>query len=320
VALISTIAVDMAHCDMLIDCGAVDIILHAMENFPELKVQDAACSALRNLSCNVKESEKLLKRGSTERYIVDAMKAREKSASIQANACCTLWNLVFKSEESDPVISHDGVTCIVKAMQSNMESGEVLELACGALWVVVNDSMDWKKDVVANGAIDAVTCAMFMHPGSPDTLEKACGVLSNVTSEGGLAEAVANAQGVSIITEAIRNNSGSVPLLEVGCLALRNIVYFLPDTAPEASPVIASLINAMQDHIGAVDFQKEACNLLWILAAEEESCQTKILALDGLSVLMKCLEQNSDDPDVQRAALGAFNQLASASNSQEETY
>jgi hypothetical protein len=319
-ALISTLAVDNAHCELLIDCGAIDIILRAMDNFTDLKVQDAACSALRNLSCNVKQSGKLLQRGTTESCIVDAMKAHVNSTSIQSNACCTLWNLAFKSEDRDTVISPDGVACIVKAMQSNMESGEVLELACGALWVVVDDSMDLKKDVVANGAIDAVTCAMVMHPASPETLEKACGVLSNVTSEGPLAEAVANSQGVSIIAEAIRNNSSSIPLLEIGCLTLRNIMYFLPDTAPEASPVIASLINAMQDNMGAVEFQKEACNVLWMLAAEEESCQSKMLALDGLSVLMKCLEHNGDDPDVQRAALGAFNQLAAASNNHDDTY
>ena len=46
------------------------------------------------------------------------------------------------------------------------------------------------------------------------------------------------------------------------------------------------------------------------MAAEAESCQSKILALDGISVLMKCLEHNSYVPEVQEAALGAFNQLA----------
>jgi hypothetical protein len=191
-----------------------------------------------------------------------------------------------------------------------MESGDLLEIACGALWSLVDDSIERKKDVVGNGAIDAVACAVVMHPSSPSTLEKACGVLSNVSFEGPLAEAIANAQGVSIVVEAMRNNSSSISLLEVGCIALRNIVFQFPDYAQEASAVVSTIINAMRDNIDAVGFQEEACNLLWLLAAEAESCHSKILALDGIAVLMKCLEHNSHLAEVQNAALGAFNQLA----------
>ena len=66
----------------------------------------------------------------------------------------------------------------------------------------------------------------------------------------------------------------------------------------------------MRENIDAIGFQEEACNLLWVLAAEAESCRSKILGLDGIAVLMTCLEQNSHVPGVQDAALGAFNKLA----------
>jgi hypothetical protein len=315
-SLLATLTVGPATTsEFLVKNGAVNIILSAMDDFPELKVQEAACCALRNLSCQIQYSDTLFQRGDTERCIINAMDTYENSVSVQINACCTLWNMLFKAQEESHFLSAQGVKSIVKAMQSHMESGELLELACGALWTVVDDSMDRKKDFVANGAIDAVTCAIVMHPERTATLEKACGVLSNVSSEGPLADAIANAQGVSIVAEAMRNNSSSVELLEVGCLTLRNIVYMFPDLAQEASPAISSVISAMKDNVDAVGFQQEACNLLWILAAEEESCKSKIVALDGLGVLMKCLE----DPQTQKSALGAFNQLAS-NNNQTETY
>jgi hypothetical protein len=308
-ALLASLAVGRATSDVIIECGGVDVLIRSLAN-PEEKVQDAACVAYRNLSCQVLDSDPLLQKGAIK-SIVNAMQRHDDSVSIQLNACYSLWNLAFKAQkEPGAIVGSQGIKCIVKAMQSHMESGDLLEIACGALWSLVDDSIERKKDVVGNGAIDAVAVAMVMHPSRTSTLEKACGVLSNLSFEGPLADAIANAQGVSIVVEAMRNNGSSISLLEVGCIALRNIVFQFPNYAQEASAVVSTIINAMRDNIDAVGFQQEACNLLWLLAAEAESCNSKILALDGIAVLMKCLEHNSYVPEVQDAALGAFNQLA----------
>jgi hypothetical protein len=316
-ALMGAFAVHPSVCDLLVTHDAVPTVLSAMEKFPDLKLQEAGCNALRNLFSQVLLTDKILEDGETESAIIDAMETHKDSASIQEDACCTLWNMVYKSEEPAKVVSLHAVKCIVRAMQTHMESGSVLEQACGALWTLVDGSMEMKKDVVANGAIDAVTCAIAVHPTNSETLEMACGVLSNVSAEATLAKAIADAQGVSIVVEAMRNNINSVSLLEVGCLMMRNVIFLFPGVTQEASPVIATVVNAMQDNVDAVDFQKEACNLLWILSAEEESCQSKVLALDGLSILMKVMEENKDDSELQRSALGAFNQLSFAGHREE---
>jgi hypothetical protein len=309
-SLVATLAVDAAVCDLLVGRGAVGLCLSAMDNYPDLKVQEAGCAALRNMFYHTLLTDGLLEDGDTERLMVSAMSLHKNSITIQINSCCALWNMIYKSEDSAKIVTTEGVKCIVKAMQCHMECSELVEQACGALWTIVHDSMERKKEVVANGAIDAVTCAMVMHPEAPETLEKACGVLSNVSSEPPLAEAIAHAQGVTIVAEALRNNPMHLPLLEVGCLTLRNIAFVLPDVASEATTAIATIVNAMQDNIHEKTFLREACNLLWILASEDESCHAKILALDGLSVLMKCLEENREDSELQTAALGAFNKLS----------
>ena len=115
----------------------------------------------------------------------------------------------------------------------------------------------------------------------------------------------------------MRNNIQAVNLLEVGCQMMRNVLFMYPDTAQEAAPVVATIINAMQDNINAVTFQKEACNLLWMLVMEEESCQSKILALDGLGILMRVMEANREDSELQKAALGAFNRLSFVTRGEE---
>ena len=307
-----------SRSDILVQQGGVDIVVRALGSSKEEKVLEAATNAYRNLACQAEQTDRLLK-GGAARKLVKAMAANENSIEIQMNSCCSLWNLACKVQERSKkpeatrdIVDTTGVKCIVKAMQSHMESGDLLELACGALWSLVDDSLELKKDVVGSGAIDAVACALVMHPTRTTTLEKACGVLANVSVEGPLAEAIANAQAVSIVVEAMRNNGSSIPFLEIGSLLLRNLVVQFPDFAEEASGAVSTVINAMKDNPKAVSFQREACSLLWILAAVSENCESKILALDGISVLMKSLEHNSDVPDVQEAALSAFKQLATS--------
>jgi hypothetical protein len=309
-ALLASLAVSRSHSKLIVGNGGVDTIIQALGSTSDEKLRDAACLAYRNLACELDDSDEILQKGAIN-GIVNAMSKHGNVVSIQINACCTFWNLAYKTErEPGTIVGSEGIKNIVKAMQSHLESGELLELACGALWSLVDDSVDRKKDVVGSGAIDAVACAVVMHPDRVSTLEKAFGVLSNVSLERPLAEAIVNAQGVSILVEAMRNNGSSIPMLEVGSMALRNLIFQFPDYAPEASSVVSVIINAMKENPDAVSFQQEACNLLWVLAAEAENCQSKILALDGVAVVMKCMEI----PEVQESALGAFRQLASGSN------
>jgi hypothetical protein len=308
-----------SRSDIICQHGGIDIVVRALGFTKGEKVLEAATNAYRNLACQAENQTDRLLKGGAARKLVKAMEANEKSLDIQMNACCSLWYLSFKAQEritkpgsSRDVVDSTGIKCIVKAIQTHTESGDLLELACGALWSLVDESIELKKDVVASGAIDAVITALLMHPHRTTTLEKACGVLANVSGEAMLAGAIAEAQGVSIVVEAMRNNISSISLLEIGAIVLRNIVSQDPDPelCEDASGAVSTLINAMKDHPKAVAFQREACSLLWVLAALSESCESKIVALDGILVLMKSIENNSDVPDVKEAALGAFNQLA----------
>jgi len=297
--------------DSMMEQGVVDLLLFAMECSHDEKVQDAACLALRNLSCHIQESEELLKGGKTAKFVVSAMDAHRNSVSIQTNGCCIFWNLMSKANEKEFDFNPKIVTSITKAMQSHIESSDLLELACGALWVVIDRFHD-QKIYVGDQAIDVVTCAMVMHPGTTSTLEKACGFLSSLSCEESLARTIAKAQGVSIVSEAMCNNASSISLLESGCLTLKNIILVCPSYAHDGAVAISTLVMAMKENVESTSFVKEACDVLWVLASENENIRSKVLALDGISILMKCLEQNSNHPEVETSALGAFNQLAKA--------
>jgi hypothetical protein len=112
------------------------------------------------------------------------------------------------------------------------------------------------------------------------------------------------------VVETMRTHSTSLTLLEYASLILRNAVLNSVDNAAEASGGISTIVAALKDNPGAVAFQIEACNALWVMAAQSEDCRQKILALDGLAVLMALMGNDG----VGEVAEGAFTQLAIPSN------
>lgn len=295
--------------------GGPQTLVKVMNANPfERKLQEAACIAFRNIACNEDDTSDLLRREIIS-ALTKAMANHEDSEIVQRNVCCAFWNIVFKAtEEPESVLKCDGMNHMVKAMLSHLESGALQEMACGAIWSLLDESDERKMNVFGNGGIEAVTCALVMHPEEPATLETACGVLSSLSVISQFANAIAQAQGVSGVVEAMRNNSSSVSVLEYGMLTLRNIIAADPEYADEAIQAISIIINGMKDYPDAVSFQEEACYTLWVMAAVSDSCRSRILALDGVTAIIGTMDHNSCVSDVQEAARGAFNQLAASNN------
>ncbi|CAB9498563.1 expressed unknown protein [Seminavis robusta] len=292
--------------------GGVEACLAAMKAHPnDRRVQEAACLAFRNLACHVDETTNFDFMEPIQLMSL-AMARHASSESIQLNCCRTLWNVASMKNSGgmlQQLNNGELIDPIVKAMQTHMESAAVLEVACGALCGKIMGSLEGKKCLVESGGLDAVTCVLVMHPTEPAALEKAFGVLSSMSASQEFADDVANAQCMTNVVEAMRANSSSITLLEFGCLVLRNIILLRPEHVSESSSVVATILNGMRNNPDAVGFQREACSLLWAMAAVSESCKSKVLSLDGIAVLLGCLEHNSSFADVQDAALGAFNQL-----------
>ena len=210
--------------ETMIQCGVIDILLNAMKRHSaNERIQDAACLAFRNMLCQTEKSDSFLKNGTTSKFIVSAMEMHTKSLSIQTNACCIFWGMLSKTDEKDLASNPKAVDLIIKAMQKHIESAELLELACVALWTFV-DTFDNCRITVGKQAIDPVICAMVMHPNTTSMLENACGLLSNLSLEKSLAEAIRNVQGVNIVAETMCNNDSSITLMELGCLILKSII------------------------------------------------------------------------------------------------
>merc|ERR1711971_415730 len=100
---------------------------------------------------------------------------------------------------------------------------------------------------------------------------------------------------IANVVEAMRKNTSSAAVLERGALLVKNIVVFRPDRVEEASGAIITILNGMKEHSDSIGLQKEACNLIWALAALSEDCKAKLLSLDGMEILLGCLDLESVD-------------------------
>lgn len=304
---------ESSHGDDLVADG-IDSVCFAMRAHPQsLQVQEAGSFALRNISHRSDGAIYL-----QEKYdlspLISAMLRFENERAIQMNGCSILNNIVLRGDRENAVFDDlECIECIVKAMQNHLEAAEVLEMACGALWSLIYESNTRKERLLRAGGVDAILCSLVMHQDSSPLLENAGGVLLSLSAIASSSEAIASKQGIGIMVDTMRNNGSSINVLRTGTLFLRNMVLVYSGCLTEAEDAITSVINGMQETTDE-GFQAEACNFLWAISALSDDGKAKILALDGITVLIHTLEQYGEAPLVQDAALGAFNQLALTSS------
>jgi hypothetical protein len=291
--------------------GAIDAVLSLLRDFPkEIKIHEASFLTFRNITKQGYGIDLFFKHEAAK-IVLDAMVFSEESLSAQSNVCSFLWNICAKSRK-DPsyYIDAGAIKNIVSAMQRHMESGEVLQMACGALWCFTDQSEVRKLGLLDCHAIDAVACCIDMNPNEPASLEQAFGLLAHICTVISIAEAIAKKQGISIVVEVMTANTMALKLLELGALFLRNMALTKQEFADESSNGVPVILRCMNENPGAVDFQREACFALWALAAQSNICKDKIDNLDGVSIIATTRDRISYILDVHAAACGALREIA----------
>lgn len=270
------------------------------------KVQESGCVALSNLSGRPGSIECLATSDAVELALL-AMQQFPRNLTVQIMTCVTLWNMEYRSAGDTGDVN--AIQCIVKAIQNHIESERLLEVACGALLHLIYGSDSHKMRVAQEGGVEAMACTLVMYAQSIGVLEKVCEVMASLSACRSLANSIIRADCIGAMVEILRNTD-SICVYRSGALFLKNVVVAKPEVCEEAARGLTTIVKAMQLHKNDPDFQREACNYLWTVAALSEDSRSKILALDGISVVMDTLEVYQDTADVQQAAFGAFHQLA----------
>eukprot|EP00934_Nitzschia_sp_Nitz4_P001470 Nitzschia sp. Nitz4//scaffold49_size126201//93516//96257//NITZ4_003655-RA/size126201-processed-gene-0.76-mRNA-1//1//CDS//3329553188//1470//frame0 len=305
-------AMEVEHVEFLQEQGGLEWMDQLWQDLSEDEsLAEAVFQCYRNIATHNKQEFVPLMQSLIPR-VLDIMHQHSYLLSIQVNGSAILW---FEMAHTHTLQTQHGteiITVLVEAMQNHTISPELLEFSCGTLWYLANRSPGLQEYALSLGTMDVVYCALVMHPTKKPTLHSAFGILSVYTGgnlDEPLIDALNNSQWVHAIIELLHNHKTDLALLQLGCLVLRNIVLQLPVYVYEATDVVGTVLRAMRLYKREAGFLGDASCLLLVLASKEESCKSRIVALEGIEVLMECLEHIREGDQAQQSILGTLNVL-----------
>eukprot|EP00931_Biecheleriopsis_adriatica_P114279 TRINITY_DN8984_c0_g1_i7.p1 TRINITY_DN8984_c0_g1~~TRINITY_DN8984_c0_g1_i7.p1 ORF type:complete len:769 (+),score=161.07 TRINITY_DN8984_c0_g1_i7:65-2371(+) len=170
--------------DQFVQAGVLDHLFKAMsDHASEAEVQDAACSALWNLSAgSVEQREKLLQAGVLD-HLFKAMSAHASKAEVQRAACYALFNLAGSSEQNEKLLQAGVLNHLFKAMSDHASEAGVQDAACYALRNLLAGSSEHKEKLLQAGVLDHLFKAMSDHASEAGVQDAACGALWNLSAD-----------------------------------------------------------------------------------------------------------------------------------------
>jgi hypothetical protein len=200
---------------------------------------------------------------------------------------------------------------IVYAIQTHLDSLEVIDVACGTLWSLIYRSNTLRQDFFDSATgLESVICILVMHPEAIPLMETACGILAfSSRSLRGTPAAVVSS-GVSNVIETMCNNPRSHVILQHGAHFLRNVISSYSHFVMDAIGVIGVLMNALRDVDSTNTFLGEALYFIWVISELSFEAKSRIIAMDGIPLTMAILDQYRGIPFVEDPALGLFKELA----------
>jgi len=266
-------------------------------------VLKAACSALSNLSKEEDIIQILLSKPFSA-LAIDAMDVCPDCEELQTDACTFLMNMGLNKhliyaqsvngssnpEASVEICSAEGIHCIIKAMQTFPTSASLQQAACGAINAITKG--DAHKDLALNaGVVDVILYSLLVHPDDLKVLENAMDCLVSLSLRS--TKIIANAGGISTVTETLRSNQSSVDLIISGSRFIQNMAIADREYANEALSTVTPILNCMKGNPNHIKLVEESCKALRCLVLKSESCKDKVLSSGGVAIIEKTIEENS---------------------------
>lgn len=200
--------------------GGLDVATGIMKKIPQnAKLQAEACTFILNLaSCGNKKNAVLISRTCAIPLIIAAMKNHEKDDVIIETSCEALQNLSVTNMARTEIAKAGGINVILELVETEVEEtqGDILDL----LRNLTSDHVSVQSQVVCAGGVEKILALMEEFPSNDLLLEKACEVLTNLTScEDGCGQLLEQ-EGIMQIVEAMKRNEGSAGLQEEACILL----------------------------------------------------------------------------------------------------
>jgi hypothetical protein len=230
-----------------------------------------------------------------------------------------LWNLGVGTEVGPSKIAAAGAMKeIVIAIQTHLDSYEVIDVACGTLWGLIHRSNVLFQDFFESPTgLESLVCTLVMHPDKVPLLEKVSGILAYGSRNVRDMPADVIASGVGNVIETMVHHRRSSMILQHGAHFLRNVVAVHMQYTAECVNVIAVLMDALIGSDVPIPFLGEILYFLWVMAELSPAAKSKIISMEGIPITVSILDQfrGGRVPFVEDPALGLFKELADESTS-----
>lgn len=284
------------------------IINSARRNAKDSKACDKACEHLRKHLSSTDNLEKIILWRGVE-MICDAMREHPEKTIVQAEACCTLAEMIWLDPTISTKLAHEGaIELIATCMNRFTTNLKVQQMGCGAFRALTYDeaSVPFIKD--ADG-LAAVLSSMKNNPNKLLVQREACYFLQNMlVHENDTANAISKSRVVPIIADAIGNEHADAEFIQSVCGLIANLALNKRAKAAigksGAIPCIIDALNSSKD----LDVKQAACSALKHLALESSDNQKRISDAGGLDAVFSAVS-SSDDEVLLIAAFGALKEL-----------
>ena len=285
------------------------IINSARRNAKDCKACDKACEHLRKHLSSTDNLEKIILWRGIE-MICDAMREHPEKTIVQAEACCTLAEMIWLDPTISTKLAHEGaIELIATCMNRFTTNLKVQQMGCGAFRALTYDeaSVPFIKD--ADG-LATVLSSMKANPSKLLVQREACYFLQNMlVHENETANAISKSRVVPIIADAMANEHADAEFIQSVCGLIANLALNKRAKAAigksGAIPCIIDALNSSED----LDVKQAACSALKHLALESSDNQKRISEAGGLDAVFSAVKSSSDDEVLLIAAFGALKEL-----------
>jgi hypothetical protein len=152
---------------------------------------------------------------------------------------------------------------------------------------------------------------MHGHMNSPKLLQRACGVLWNVTCNNDANKlVVVSLQGIDALVKAMSARPEHQGIQREACGALRNLSLLAANKPLVGRPaVVQAVVSAMSHHALDADIQEQACVLLYSVSDTKETVDA-VVSSGGVEAVITAIKNHSKKPSVLEEGFGLMYKLA----------
>lgn len=302
------LAVTQATCSMMVDVGAIPLIVQIMNDYRQVvKIQEGGCAVLSNI-CVLLDDRTMLVESYAIPSIIAAMNTHLTLQAIQTHCCDFIFRLCA-DDWCEQVVDAQGISAVTAAMKNHSECEDIQSYACGCLHLLASASEDYVSHIMTADAIVLIIDAMNNFPQSLELLQPACGIFATLSSIGEYLLPVPDERIIPLLVETLNNHNEVEMVALAACTALLNLTW---DEDNIAKMLDAGAISSI---IAAMHIQEDpavlspACGALGALAVTPEA-KDSIVSDGGIAAVLRSIHIDMADLESEDLAWGEFQDRA----------